>query len=331
MTPLIRRALAMAGAVALVCAAAATGSAAGTGPRHVVFSIGPAEVTESSSLVLSTTHPHLVYTANDSGDAGNVYVLDDRTGRLVGTTHLAGIDPVDDEAMAGGTDGNLVVADIGDNQADHPSVHLYLVPQPGRGDVEVTPKVVTLTYPKGPRDAEGALYDASTGRVFVVSKVYAGARVYRTPPHVFSRSTAVLHAVAPAPSIATDATFLPGQHVVAIRTYLDVTYYRFPSWLPITTQQLPLEAQGESVTVAPDGHHLWIGSEGVHSKVLSVAIPDVRRVRPPPAQHVTTPGPVDAHRQDLVDRARLVEIAAFALLVIVLAVVVVRFIRHPRT
>ena len=40
-------------------------------------------------------------------------------GDLVGTTTIAGIDPRDIEAISAGEDGNLVVADIGDNQGSN--------------------------------------------------------------------------------------------------------------------------------------------------------------------------------------------------------------------
>ena len=84
---------------------------------HVVFTIGSPQITESSSLAVSTVHPGLVYTTNDSGDDGTVYMLD-RHGALVGRTTLAGADPLDVEAIAAADDGTLVVADIGDNAAD---------------------------------------------------------------------------------------------------------------------------------------------------------------------------------------------------------------------
>jgi hypothetical protein len=237
---------------------------------HVIFRIHSARINESSSLVVSTAHPRLVYTANDSGDGPFVYVLDHH-GRLVGTTTLAGVDPVDVEAMSSGSDGSLVVADIGDNHAVRGSVQIYRIPQPKAGDFTVTPEKVTLTYPDGPHNAESVLYDARTGRVFVVSKE-VDAHVYATGPDVFSAPTAALTRVAAAPTIATDAAFLPGARAVVVRTYYNAVVYRYPSWHVQTSFTLPTEQQGESISAVPGQTSVWVGSEGVDSPVWDVPL-----------------------------------------------------------
>jgi hypothetical protein len=244
------------------------------GPR-VVFTIGSPQITESSSLAMSTVHPGLVYTTNDSGDDGTVYTLDSSTGRVVGRTTLAGADPLDVEAIAAADDGTLVIADIGDNAADHSSADLYRIDQPGRGAQSATPDRVDLTYPGGARDAEGVLFDASNGRAFVVSKLLGGARVYATPPNVFDHETARLRPVAPAPLLATDATFLPGDAFAVIRTYSNATVYAYPSWKEVATFDLPSQPQGESITAPASGDVVWVGSEGVRSRVLAVDLPEL--------------------------------------------------------
>ena len=265
---------------------------------HVIFRIGSPRINESSSLVVSTAHPRLVYTANDSGDGPFVYVLD-LHGRLVGTTTLAGVDPVDVEAMSGGSDGSLVVADIGDNHAVRGSVQIYRIPQPKAGDFTVAPEKVTLTYPDGPHNAESVLYDARTGRVFVVSKE-VDAHVYATRPDVFSSPTATLTRVTGAPTIATDATFLPGDRAVIVRTYDNAVVYRFPSWQMQTSFTLPIEQQGESISAVPGQASVWVGSEGVDSPVWDVPLDKVaaalvqrpgRAARPPHMPQTTSRPP----------------------------------------
>jgi hypothetical protein len=244
------------------------------GPR-VVCTIASPLITESSSLAVSTVDPGLVYTTNDSGDDGTVYTLDSSTGRVVGRTTLAGVDPLDVEAIAAADDGSLVIADIGDNAADHSTADLYRIDQPGRGEQSVTPDRVDLTYLGGPRDAEGVLFDASNGRAFVVSKLLGGARVYATPPNVFDYDRARLRPVAPAPLLATDATFLPGDDFAVIRTYSDATVYAYPSWKEVATFDLPSQPQGESITAPRSGDAVWVGSEGLRSRVLAVDLPEL--------------------------------------------------------
>ncbi len=240
-----------------------------------MFTIGSPQITESSSLAVSTVDPGLVYTTNDSGDDGTVYTLDATSGTLVGRTTLAGAAPLDVEAIAASPDGSLVVADIGDNNADHSTADLYRIAQPGRGDSAVTPQRVDLTYVDGPRDAESVLYDEGSGRVFVVSKVIGGAKIYATPPRVFDDKRARLRPVADAPALATDATFVPGADLAVVRTYLDATVYAYPSWEEVASFDLPAQQQGESITVPPSGDEVWVGSEGKRSKVLAVSLPDV--------------------------------------------------------
>jgi hypothetical protein len=264
---------------AAVDAGAQTSYAGPDRPRPV-FTIRSPAITESSSLAVSTVDPGLVYTTNDSGDAGTVYVLDASTGLVVGRTTLAGVSPLDVEAISAGRDGSLVVADIGDNDADHSTADVYRIAQPGRGDHTVTARRVELTYDDGPRDAESVLYQASTGRVFVVSKLLGGAKVYATRPHVFRFPTATLQQLADAPSVATDATFLPGDGFVVVRTYFDATVFAFPTWQPVMTFALPAQEQGESITAPTPGGVVWVGSEGTRSRVLAVRLPDLSRPTP---------------------------------------------------
>jgi len=311
----------------------------------VVFRIMSPQIVESSSLAVSTVDPRLVYTTNDSGDDGTVYALDARTGTVVGRTTLAGFDLLDVEAIAAVSDGSLIVADIGDNDADHSTADLYRIDQPGRGDSAVTPDRVELTYVGGPRDAESVLYDARTGRAFVVSKLIAGARVYATPPNVFDLERAQLRPVAGAPALATDATFLPRGDFAVVRTYTEATVYAYPSWEEVTTFDLPSQPQGESITAPPTGSQVWIGSEGTHSRVLAVRLPDLSSSSPGPSDSSgdtsspgggsggssssdRTAGSEDQSSQDL---ARTVFVVSSSLLLVVLlGLVVLTVLRHRR-
>ncbi len=251
------------------CGVVATMVSSAAGP-HVIFRIPTPRVAESSSLVASTAHPGLLYTANDSGDGPFVYVINS-SGRLVGTTTLGGVDAVDVEAMSIGSDGTLVVGDIGDNDASRDSIELYRIPQPTPGDHVVTPHRVRLRYADGPRNAESLLYDASSGRALVVSKEIF-AHIYSTPPDVFARASAVLRPISIAPPIATDATFLPGGGAAVIRTYGDATVYRYPSWRPVDTFELPAQKQGESIASIPHRAAVLAGSEGADSPVWLIPL-----------------------------------------------------------
>lgn len=298
---------------------------------QVVFTIEAGQITESSALVVSTVHPDLVYTSNDSGDTATVYVLEVSSGELVGQTTIGGADAVDIEALAGGSDGSLVVADIGDNDAERSAVAIYRIDQPARGSGTVNADRVSMTYSDGPRDAESVLYDADSGRVLVVSKEFTGAHIYRSPPDVFDRSTAVLRPVARAPGVATDATFLPNEDFAIIRNYIAATVYRYPRWQRVRSVSLPPQRQGESVAAPPGNREIWVGSEGSRSEVLAVALPDL--TPGPPTAQPPTPAPVtqtveSVQQGRLRSAAWIIVFGATAALVLVIAVGVVRYRRH---
>ena len=255
---------------------------------HIVFKIDSAKIDESSSLIVSTKHSGLVYTANDSGDGPYIYVLN-HSGHLVGTTTLSGVDAVDFEAMAAGRDGSLVIGDIGDNDADRDDVVLYKIDQPTTGDHTVKPDMVTLTYADGARNAESLLYDSTTDTATVVSKELL-AHVYTTPAHVFDHSTATLRSAAAMPSWATDASWLPAHGAVIVRGYTRARIYSYPSWRYLTSMTLPVQRQGEAIADVPGrGGVIWSGSEGVHSAVWEVPLPALPVV---PGYVAPTPAPV---------------------------------------
>lgn len=268
------------------------------GKARTVFTISSPEITESSSLVVSTAYPGLVYTTNDSGDDAIVYVLGAADGEVVGRTTLAGVRAVDIEALAGGSDGSLVVADIGDNHSERPSVTIYRLDQPSRGNRKVVPDETKLSYVGGSRDAESVLYDAETGRALVVSKEFQGAQVYASGADVFTRREAQLHPIASAPPLATDATFLPADGFAVIRTYFSADVYTYPAWKEVDSVELPVQEQGESVAAPPDGGVVWVGTEGERSKVLEIALPTLTQDHtpglepsPPPGSSSSSPPP----------------------------------------
>ncbi len=263
------------GAGVVLLATAAAPSYAGTeqtAESRIIFHINVDRITESSSLAVSTVHPGLVYTTNDSGDGPYVYVLN-RSGQLVGTTTLSGVTPVDIEALSAGKDGSLIVADIGDNNGKRSSVPVYKIPQPDAGDHTVTPTKVSLTYSDGPRNAESVVYDPASGRLIVVSKLLMGGRIYQTPPKAFSQPTAVLSPVADAPMMSTDASLLPGHAAIVVRTYRDAVIYHYPGFTYWADLDLPTQQMGESIAWVPGGKAVWVGSEGVNSPVWTVPLP----------------------------------------------------------
>ena len=224
------------------------------------------DVVESSGLALVDG---LLVTTNDSGDTGRVFAVDPATGRTAGVTSWA-TDPEDVEALAPAGDGDVWVADTGDNRHVRDSVRVLRVPV-GRGDVDAAPESYELVYPDGAQDAEALLAHPVTGQLLVVTKgVFAGA-VYAAPLPLRADRPNVLEQVADAPGIVTDATFLPGGGALVLRTYSSAYAVAYPSWEPIDHWELPAQDQGEGITLA--GDELWLSTEGARSQVLAVDLP----------------------------------------------------------
>ena len=236
-----------------------------------LFTIHDPRIAESSSLVVSSLHPGLAYTANDSGDDASIYTVDMSTGDVVAVTSLAGITPTDAEAMAPGPGHTLYFADIGDNSATRHSVTVYWIDQPAATSATVDPQSATLVYPGGPRDAEALLVDPSSGQLFVVSKELFGGTIFAAPSRLSTDHVNRLQPVGTAPSLVTDGTFLSSGQAV-LRTYTTAVVYDPASWTALSSTTLPAQPQGESIAALPGSADVLVGSEGVDSTVYQVRL-----------------------------------------------------------
>ena len=264
----------------LVVATVAVAALALTGPgdARTVFSFQDSRIVESSSLV-DLGHG-LTATANDSGDAGIVYVVD-RAGRTVGTTRFG--EAHDVEAMAPARKpGQVWVGDIGDNLARRPDIVVQRIPV-GRGDRTVVVPTYRLLYPDGAHDAETLLVSPRTGRMYVITKASLNAVVYVAPRRLRADRPNRLTRVTSLALTATDgAVLLDGRHAL-VRGYFSAALYTFPGFHRLGSFVLPAQRQGESLSVGPGGR-IRIGTEGDHSRVQQVPLPtDLSRALAPSA------------------------------------------------
>ena len=253
--------------VGMPCAASAAPDAASKG---VDIRIEDSRITESSGLALSVRHPHTVWTANDSGDTARVFAIDTETGKTVGV-HTFDTEVRDVEALAITRQGRILVADIGDNDSARPVVRVFWFDEPELGSTSGAWASWELSYPDGRHNAESIAVDPTSGRVFVVTKGRPGA-VYALPATPSRKGVNRLTKVGPAPDIATDTVFLPGGSGLAVRTYTSLVVLDPDTWRETSYQVLPLQPQGETLALAPDGNGLLVGTEGTHSRIQQVAI-----------------------------------------------------------
>ncbi|WP_406830092.1 hypothetical protein ABEG17_13995 [Pedococcus sp. KACC 23699] len=266
----LRRPLAVAiltaGTLGMAWAGATSAVAAATD-----FRILDDRVAESSGLALSRAHPHTVWTANDSGDSARIFAVDTTTGRTTGV-HTFDAPVVDVEALAITPQGRVLVADVGDNSRSRQRVRVFWFDEPALGDTSGSWASWELAYPDGPHDAESLAVDPHTGRVLVVTKGAAGA-VYALPEHPSRHGLNRLERLADAPAVATDAVFLADGSALAVRTYTQLVLLDPKTWRPTVSAFLPLQRQGETIALAPDGDGLLVGTEGRRSPVQEVPVP----------------------------------------------------------
>lgn len=257
-------------------------------PSSVELRFTDPDIVESSGLV---ARDDLVVTVNDSGDSNRIFTVDPATGDTVGVTRWQG-EADDIEALAPAGDGQVYVADIGDNEANRDQVELARVPF-GRGDREVDAATYDLVYPDGPHDAESLLVHPVTGQVFVVAKEFIG-RIYAAPEDLAEKGRNELTAVDEVLGIATDGAFFPdGKHLV-LRNYLQAAVYTWPDLDRIALLDLPAQQQGEGIAVTEAGDVL-LSSEGANAEVLRIELPaDVQAEIAGEAGGDPSPGPDDA-------------------------------------
>jgi len=282
------RRLAAALAAVLLAGVALPASAQPVEGAEVAVRLQDPRIQESSGLALSRRHPEVLWTHNDSGDGPRLYAVG-ADGRTLATLTLAGVQARDWEAMAAGRDDRgrpaLFVGDIGDNLDQWPEVAVYRVTEPARlGDATVAAVRYRLGYADGPRNAEALLVDPRSNRLYVATKEPDGGGLYRAPARLRTDRLNLLHRVARVPPLVTDGAFAPDGRSFVLRDY-QVAFAYTAAGRRVGELPLPPQYQGESITVAPDGHSVLVGSEGLASEVWRVPLPASILARVTPTTH----------------------------------------------
>ena len=136
----VTRPLVFVGLAAMVCAGLVVSLLPGTAegvakkkpPRpDRAFNIPTVELREVSGCAVSLRSPRTVWVHNDSGDTPRVFSVNLDT-KAVHTVRITGAEAVDWEDMAALPNGDLLMADIGDNAKQRDAVVLYQVKEPSR-------------------------------------------------------------------------------------------------------------------------------------------------------------------------------------------------------
>lgn len=236
-----------------------------------------ADVVETSGAGASRAHPGVLWTHNDSKDAG-VYAFQP-AGALLGRTAVRGAENRDWEDLAvGPCEGGdcLFIADTGDNERKRDDAAIYRVREPVPGSRETArAERFPVRYPDGRYDTE-AIFVLPSGELYLVSKGRVDPQVlFRYPGPLRSRERVELQPVAtlgPGQSDyvrqITGAAASPSGKWVAIREYKRLRIYRAAELAagkgaPVLDVDLtPVgEEQGEAVAILDNGR-VVLTSEG---------------------------------------------------------------------
>lgn len=268
----------------------AAGHAAARGDR-TAFTIKDRRITESSGLAASARHSGIVYTHNDSGGVPQIFALGP-DGRVRAVLTVGGASARDWEAIAVGKDVRgrpaIFVADIGDNLGGAwPYVTVYRIPEPRQlRSQTLRATAFKMKYEDGPRNAETMMINPRTNRLYIASKLFGG-KIYEAPAKLRTSGFNVMRKVGDAPAIATDGAFSPDGRTCVIRTYFGARLYSVGAGgrpgEALTSIDLPMQKQGESVTYTADGRSLLVGSEGTDQPVYQVPLPEEALPSPSPS------------------------------------------------
>jgi hypothetical protein len=246
----------------------------------------PLVLAELSGLAASSRHPGVLWTHNDSGNAFQVFAIDE-LGTVLATLTLTGVEPkevsrmdLEDIAVGPCAPGEprscIYLADTGDNFERRAQVRIFRFPEPEEvADATVPVETLPFTYPDKPHDAEALVLEPRTARLAVITKARDSlGEVFALEglaPGTVAKATRLGELRAPGNvDFRTTAADLheSGQRLV-LRTYTRVWEVRRPGangLEELVQGQVaevpgPSQAQSEAVTYLPGGRSFVLGSE----------------------------------------------------------------------
>jgi len=265
---------------------------------------------EISGLAASRRHDGVLWVHNDDGEP-RIHAIG-TSGEDLGSVLISDAVNVDweDMTLIPGADRDLLVlADIGDNNAERQRVWLYLADEPepdadGRFSGEVPARNwISLSYPEGPRDSESIAWDALQERLLILSKRDKPPRLYALDGIVAQQARAaelsflgevtslrppsesdrkIFDQRAPYISQPTGLTLSPDGERGAIITYRSLYLFDLPvagDWaegLNATPYEIigPPRKNEEAVGFNAEGTGLWVSSEGDRAPLYEFILAD---------------------------------------------------------
>ena len=264
-------------------------------------------LSETSGLTRSFLHPGLYWAINDGGHPSTLYAMNEQ-GQVKKRIRISGALNRDWEALtsyqANGKN-YLVLAEIGDNDAEYDYYLVYFIEEPDitkDTDVSIAWKL-DFRYEDGPRDSESIAVDTNRNKILILSKRSKIKHIYELPllgqdtANLVAKHVGNLHKLEQ-PSVIdmlfrrnrnrfdgmpTDMAFSEDGNLAAVLTYAKIylfkkdsteSFVQTLSHTPIVID-LPGLAQAESISFTHDDKALLVTSEGEYPEVLKLDIEEM--------------------------------------------------------
>jgi hypothetical protein len=243
-----------------------------------IGTISASVLPEVSGIVDGRATPNTFWVHNDSGDTARFYAINHQ-GTLLGTFPLAGAPSGDWEDIAIGSkpDGGnyLYLGDIGDNDANRPSITVYRTDEPQTTTSATIPtgdySAAHLQYPNGPRNAESLFVDPLTNTSFIITKSNI-PEIYSVLSSAFDNSMTTMTALGTLSVTLSKPTAADisrdGRHILVRSKTVGYLFERDIGQSvadalhgPGISFTLGAESQGEAIGWAADGTGFYTTSE----------------------------------------------------------------------
>ena len=224
-------------------------------------------IDEISGIADSKINPGYIWGQEDSGNPPMLQLIR-HDGTVIKSVFLKGITNRDWEDMAL-CNGQVYIAETGDNNALHTEYGIYHFPEPLQTvDTVYQINRVAFTYADGSHDCEAIIVDPEAGEIYLFTKQDNPSRIYKLSPPFGIINCAAFVGIMPYSGIVS-VTLSDNANEIIIKTYGRLYYYRHDPGSAIysSLKEDPIivpyvsEPQGEAVCFAANGSGYFTLSE----------------------------------------------------------------------
>jgi hypothetical protein len=213
-------------------------------------------IKETSGIADSKSNAGYLWVEQDSGNPPVLYLLK-HDGTVSDSVYVKGAGNRDWEDILL-SDGNLYVADIGDNNATYEEYIFYRFPEPLAGtDTVTTFDKIRFRYADSAHDAEAFLVDPVSKDIYIITKRDVQSKLYKV---AYPQSTTDVNEAVFVMDLsfnnAVSAALSPDAKEIIVKTYTQLYHYTKAAEEPIenalkkapSTLDYQVEAQGEAIS-----------------------------------------------------------------------------------